>query len=107
MNKRDETKIKKAIKDTIGDNYCESDSLIINQLIDYLKMDEQAKYQLATEAENGAMQWTTVSTIAMVTKNINMLINSLGITPKDRLKLKALIQDKKEFNLKEFLADEN
>lgn len=110
MTKAEEKKLIKSLKDTIPE-FKESDLIIVKQIIDYLKIDEVAKNQLFEETENGAMQWTTVSTIAIVTKNITALIQSLGVSPKDRIKLKALLNnndsnDNGLNNLKSFLNEQ-
>lgn len=106
MTAKEKNKIRKQLKDSIID-FMESDNLIIDQIIDYLMIDAHAKNQLATETENGAMQWTTVSAIAIATKNISMLFGQLGVTPKDRTKLKALLKvdNSNKDNLNKYLND--
>lgn len=92
MNKNEETKIKKWLKNSI-DEFKDSDQIIIDNIIDYLKMNEAAKHQLAISVEeNEKLDWVSVTTIATCTKNINLLMMSLGITPKERKKLKLMME---------------
>lgn len=80
--------------EAIGDEYTDSDMILIQQVIDYLKLKDQAVHQLVKiNNEDEKLDWVAVTTIATCTKNINLLMMSLGITPRERKKLKMLMNE--------------
>jgi hypothetical protein len=94
MTKPQEKKYIKAMIEAIGDDYTDSDMILIQQVIDYLKLKDQAVHQLVKiNNEDEKLDWVAVTTIATCTKNINLLMMSLAITPKERKKLKMLMNE--------------
>lgn len=95
MTKPQERKYIKSMIEAIGDDYTNSDIILIQQVIDYLKLKDQAVHQLVKiNNDEEKLDWVAVTTIATCTKNINLLMMSLGVTPRERKKIKAMMDVK-------------
>lgn len=107
MKKAEEKKLIKNIKDSLGENFNESDMLLITELIDWLKIASKAKADLSVSVKDGgSMDWQALTTISMSSKAIITTLKALGITPTDRLKQKLLNKtstDSAITNLNKFL----
>lgn len=105
MTKATERKLIKSIKGVLGDNYKESDDLLITELVDWIKISNHAKDDLQESVKHdGTMSWQALTTISMSSKAILATLRSLGIIPSERNKSK-IIEKKMEFDIKEFLED--
>src|SRR5579859_4305062 len=82
MNKREQAKKKKELKDYLIKEklYVKSDDILIGQLIDWMAIDAHAKSELTNDPNN----WVTVSTISVASKNIQQLMTKLSLTPQIR-----------------------
>jgi len=103
MNKREEKKLINQIKAVLGDNYKETDDLLITELVDWIKISNQAKGDLQKSvADNGSMSWQALTTISMASKAILATSKSLGISPIERNK-NIIFERKQDFDLHAFL----
>ena len=99
MTKSKEKKIRQQIKKYLESKqlYELTDEILINQLIDWLKIEDDAKSRLKVDSTN----WSTLSAIAMSSKNIQNLFVKLNMTPADRAKAIGKIEtDDKDEALK-------
>lgn len=79
MTKNEKTKLKKKFKEYLVEKkiYSEVHDTLINQLVDWIEIDEYAKGELM----NDPSSWTTISTISVASKNIQNIMTKLGLTP--------------------------
>jgi hypothetical protein len=106
MNKKEEKKITDQIVKLIGDNIKDSDYILITDLIDWIKISEQAKIELLDSTrETNKMSWQILTTIAMSSKQIQNLMQRLNITPDKRAKNQKSIT-KEPFSITDFLNDD-
>lgn len=106
MKKNEERKLIKQLKESLGDNYQEIDMIIITDVIDWMKINRQAKEDLVKSIEdNGKMDWVALTTISMASKGVITNLKALGLTPSDRLKQRLLSTSKESGidNLNNFL----
>jgi hypothetical protein len=86
MNKTKERNLRKQNRETLGDDYRKTDEVLIDELIDWMKINVVAKQELAKALEErGEMPWTVQTTISMCSKNIQSLYTKLGLTPQIRM----------------------
>lgn len=105
MTKKEEKKLVEQIVTLIGDDIKDSDYILIHDLLDWKMINEKAKDELQEQVKNGEqMNWQTLTSIAMASKQIQSIIQRLGITPEKRgRKKKGEKEQKKEFDLESFL----
>jgi hypothetical protein len=91
----------------------DSDDILIDELVYQLELNELAKQDVLARGiqinvrQQGEPFYNLNQSIAVInqcTKNIQSILNNLGITAKERSKLK-LLDKKEEFNLNEFLNE--
>jgi hypothetical protein len=85
MTKREETKLSEYIRALIGDDLKESDNILIEDLMDWIKINRKAKDELQESVKDGeSMSWQTLTTIAMASKQIQNIMQRLNISPEKR-----------------------
>jgi hypothetical protein len=109
MTKKEEKTISDNIVALLGADIKSSDYLLINELIDWIKISNKAKDELQAETKKGdSMNWQTLTSIAMASKQIQSIMNKLGITPQQRNRLKKKKDDGNAstgFDLNKFLNE--
>ena len=85
MNKTKEKKLRKQIVDLLKAKklYEESDQILIDELIDFMKISEYWKNKLMNEPDS----WQAITTLTCCSKQIQSLMVKLSITPSDRSKI--------------------
>ncbi len=107
MKKPEEKKLRAKIRLLIGENYDDSDEVLINDLCDWIKLQAYTKKQIEADVKAGdKLGWTELGTLAMATKNILSILKALGVSVYERTKK---MKGKKEepatngFDLQKFL----
>jgi hypothetical protein len=100
-----EKKIRKGVIDLLKSKKNHSaavDGLLIDELIDFLKISEFAKGNLETNPDN----WQALTTVTMASKQIQSILAKLDLTPQERnRKLKWREERVEAFDLQKFLNE--
>lgn len=105
MTKKDEKKLTDHIVTLIGDSIKASDYILINDLVDWVKISEKAKDELQEGVKQGSnMNWQTLTTIAMASKQMQSIMQRLNITPEKRAKQIKQDVDEQDVDLNQLLA---
>ncbi|MBS1949858.1 MAG: hypothetical protein OJF59_002511 [Cytophagales bacterium] len=101
MTKHKEKKLHSQLVELLKakNNYHPSDELLIEELIDFKKISDYAKSELG----NNPGDWQALTTITMVSKQMQSILTKLNITPQERVKKIKEEKKDKMFDLQKFL----
>ncbi len=106
MTKTKEKKLREQIVGLLKlkKSYDATDHILIDELIDFLKISEYAKKKLESDPDS----WQCLTTITMTSKQIQAILTKLNITPQERnRKVKELEEKNEKFDLQKFLTGDN
>ncbi len=106
MKKAEEKKLRKQIVDLLvgKENYNSTNELLINELVDWLKIGTYNNQQMKDSVKNeSTIGWNLLTTKSMVSKNVQSILTKLNLTPELTAKKKKEQKKEEQFNLQGFL----
>jgi hypothetical protein len=105
MKKAEEKKLRQQIIDLIGENYTSTDSIMIDDLIDWVSLSQSIKIDIEKAVKAGdSIGWQDLTKISMCSKQIIALTKALGISVYERKRGKKK-DSKPVFDLNKFLNE--
>ncbi len=87
MKRKEEARLREVINEILVDQIKDSDKILIDDLIDWINIGQNAKADLKDAIKDGEKSnWQILTTIAMASKQIQNIMQKLNITPDKRAK---------------------